>query len=200
MTDPFTSTSKIVQRLHKEYKKHPKLIIAVDFDDTVYDFHGGGAHHDRVQQALLKCNELGFYVVLWTASAPERFAFMREYMQDIGVHISAINENPIELPFGNHKKMYYNILLDDRAGLGQSLDALEIFMDDIKSKPCAEAPESCSDDVNPIAVALSNCSEALRIHGFAYPRTCKECGLGPCKQLKLPSPSMTSHIQGHQKL
>jgi hypothetical protein len=33
MMDPFTSTSNIVKRLHKEYNKHPKLIIACDFDE-----------------------------------------------------------------------------------------------------------------------------------------------------------------------
>lgn len=180
MTDPFTITSKIVQRLHKEYNRHPKLIIACDFDDTVYDFHQQGAWHDRVHDVLRKCNELGFYVVLWTASDPKRFAFMKEYMQDINVHISAINENPIELPFGNHKKMYYNILLDDRAGLGQALDALEIFIDDINRHATSE---TMTEDVNPIAAALTNCSEALRKSGHAYPRTCKECALGPCKHL-----------------
>ena len=176
--DPFTSTSKIVERLHKEYNKHPKLIVACDFDDTAYDFHNQGAQHTRVLEALRKCNELGFYVVLWTASAPERFNFMKEYMKEKQVHISAINENPIELPFGNHKKMYYNILLDDRAGLGQALDALEILINDIKSKPTPET----SADVNPIAASeLMQCSEALRIHGLAYPRTCVACGFGPCK-------------------
>lgn len=174
--DPFTSTSKIVERLHKEYNKHPKLIVACDFDDTAYDFHNQGAQHTRVLEALRKCNELGFYVVLWTASAPERFNFMKEYMKEKQVHISAINENPIELPFGNHKKMYYNILLDDRAGLGQALDALEILINDIKSKPTPET----SADVNPIADAFG-CSQARQRAGLPYARTCGVCQLGPCK-------------------
>ncbi len=29
----------------------------------------------------------------------------------------------------------------------------------------------------------STCSNALRAHGKAYPRTCKKCGLGPCVAL-----------------
>jgi hypothetical protein len=40
------------------------------------------------------------------------------------ITIASINENPIDLPFGNNGKIYYNILLDDRAGLGQALDTL----------------------------------------------------------------------------
>jgi hydroxymethylpyrimidine pyrophosphatase-like HAD family hydrolase len=186
MTDPFTSTSNIVKRLHKEYKKHPKLIIAVDFDDTVYDFHKRGALHERAINVVKQCAALGFYVVLWTASAPERFDFMRTYMKDNGIHVDAINENPIKLPFGNNGKIYYNILLDDRAGLGQALDALEIFLDNIQNsrEPEAMAPQPEKPDMNnPIAVQIQtlNCSQLLNAAGFASPRTCTTCGLGPCK-------------------
>ena len=189
MTDPFSSTSNIVKRLHREYKKHPKLVVAVDFDDTAYDFHQQGEEHLRVLQVLRQCNELGFYVVIWTASAPERFEFMKEYMQQHQVHISSINENPIKLPFGNHKKIYYNILLDDRAGLGQALDALEIFIDNIHNdrKPATEAPT-----VNPIATQINlqdlaiaaNCNQLLEAAGLVHARTCIACGLGPCKHSK----------------
>jgi hypothetical protein len=181
-TDPFTSISKCVQRLHKEYNKHPRLIIAVDFDDTVYDFHSQGAEHKRVINVLKQCKALNFYVVLWTASKPERFEFMRGYMQALGITVDAINENPIVLPFGNHNKIYYNILLDDRAGLGHSLETLEIFINDIERRQTPETSAESADVVNPIAASeLMNCCEALRVQGLAYPRTCAACGLGPCK-------------------
>jgi hypothetical protein len=183
MTDPFTSTSNIVKRLHKEYKKHPKLIIAVDFDDTVYDFHKLGALHERAINVVKQCNVLGFYVVLWTASAPERYSLMNEYMHEHGIQVDAINKNPIKLPFGNNGKIYYNILLDDRAGLGQALDALEIFLDNIQNsrEPEAMAPQPEKPDMNPIAVQTLNCSQLLREAGLPSPRTCIECGIGPCK-------------------
>jgi hypothetical protein len=186
MMDPFTSTSNIVKRLHKEYKKHPKLIIACDFDDTLYDFHKRGALHERAINVVKQCNALGFYVVLWTASAPERFNFMKTYMKDNGIHVDAINENPIKLPFGNNGKIYYNILLDDRAGLGQALDALEIFLDNIQNnrEPEAMAPQPEKLDMNPIAVQTLNCSQLLHEAGLASPRTCITCGLGPCKYPK----------------
>ncbi len=178
MNDPFTTTSKCVERLLKEYNKHNRLIVAVDFDDTVFDYHSGGSGHERVLNALRECKKLGFYLVVWTASDPSRFDEMKVFMHDRGIKIDSINENPIPLPFGNHKKIYYNILLDDRAGLGQSLDTLETVITIIKStqdQP-AEQTNICAD-----RAASSLCNTVLRQQGKSYPRTCKGCGLGPCK-------------------
>lgn len=176
--DPYTSTSKASQRLFKEWQKHPKLLVAVDFDDTLFDFHKVGNSHQRVITALKKCNQLGFYVVLWSASKPERFAFMREYAASVGVEIASINENPIPLPFGNDKKIYYNILLDDRAGLGQALDTLEIVIGMIESQtPCESGSDQ--EDQSP-TVLYPDCSTYLLNIGRSYPRTCKACRLGPC--------------------
>ena len=47
------------------------------------------------------------------------------------IKITGINANPIPLPFGNHGKIYFNILLDDRAGLSQSIDILNKLIDKI---------------------------------------------------------------------
>jgi len=92
----------------------------------------------------------------------------------------------IKLPFGNNGKIYYNILLDYRAGLGQALDALEIFLDNIQNsrEPEAMAPQPEQPDVNPIATQTLYCSQLLHEAGFASPRTCITCGLGPCKYPK----------------
>lgn len=122
--DTFFSTDKAVVRLFNEWKKHPKLLVACDFDDTVFDFHKMGNDHTQVIELLKRCKKLGFYVSLFTASKPERYDFMRKFMKELGVEIDAINENVIVLPYGNNGKIYYNILLDDRAGLGQAYTTL----------------------------------------------------------------------------
>jgi len=57
---------------------------------------------------------------------------MIEYMADHGIKISSINKNPIDLPFGNHGKIYYNHLLDDRAGLESALKILKSLIDRIQ--------------------------------------------------------------------
>lgn len=126
--DFYFSTNNAIARLFKEWQKHPKLIVACDFDDTVFDFHKHGTEHKDVLDLLKKCKELGFYITIFTASKPERYEFMRKFMIENGIEIDAINQNVIPLPFGNNGKIYYNILLDDRAGLGQAYTTLKTLV------------------------------------------------------------------------
>jgi hypothetical protein len=44
------------------------------------------------------------------------------------LEIDGINTTPIDLPYGNNKKIYANIFIDDRAGLNESLNILEMAM------------------------------------------------------------------------
>jgi hypothetical protein len=122
--DTFFKTDKAVARLFNEWKKHPRLLIACDFDDTIFDFHNQGNDHSGVIDILKKCKNLDFYVTIFTASKPERYDLIRSHMKELGIEIDAINKNVIELPYGNNGKIYYNILLDDRAGLGQAYTTL----------------------------------------------------------------------------
>jgi hypothetical protein len=131
VTAPYMSTDVIKARLLKEYHAHPRLIIGVDFDDTVFDFHNEGHTYERIIALLRRCQHIGFYIVLFTASAPERHKFMNDYMLGQGIVLDFINKNPIPLPYGHHGKIYYNILLDDRAGLGQAVEALTWLVDKI---------------------------------------------------------------------
>ena len=117
IADPFLDNTLCVARLYDEYKRHPKLIIGCDFDDTVYDFHEQGHTHDNVIELLRKCQALGFYITLFSASKPERHEMMKEVMLKHGITVDSINKNPIDLPYGNCGKIFYNILLCDRAGL-----------------------------------------------------------------------------------
>lgn len=130
--DPFFNRSNCVDRLFKEYQKHKKLIIACDFDDTVYPYSNPDAQFPGILSLLHQCQDLGFHIVMFTASAPERFDFIRKWMTDRGIEIAAINKNPVEgLPFGHHGKIYFNILLDDRAGLWEAVCTLQAVINRI---------------------------------------------------------------------
>lgn len=125
MVDPYFKTAACIDRLLDQYKKSPKLIVAVDFDDTVYDFHKAGHTFETVLQLLRRCKALGFYIVVYTSAAKDRHNFMRGYLGINGIEIDSINANTIDLPYGKEGKIFYNILLDDRAGLGQAFNVLE---------------------------------------------------------------------------
>ncbi len=134
MIDPFFNTVECAVRLKKEYEKHKRLIIAVDFDDTVFDFHNNGNDFDNVIDILKRCKKLGFYIVCFTASDPERYKGIWDYFWMKGVELDSINKNPIDLPYGKHGKIYYNILLDDRAGLYQAYTTLDIVVSQIEQE------------------------------------------------------------------
>lgn len=134
MNDPFMNNENCVERLIAEWRKHPRLIVALDYDDTVFDWRSVGSDHKVVLDLIRECQKLNFYIVMWTASDPARFPFIQEFMRNAGIDVSSINENPIELPFGNHKKIYYNILLDDRAGLSASVKILQRVINRIKEE------------------------------------------------------------------
>lgn len=132
MNDPYIHNNLCVNRLYKEYQTHGKLIVALDFDDTIYDFHKEGHVYSRVEWIIKRCQNLGFYIVLFTGTAKEKWPSQIEYLGKKGIHVTFVNQNPIPLPFGNDGKIYYNILLDDRAGLGQSLKILNEVLNRIE--------------------------------------------------------------------
>ncbi len=129
MNDPYIDIGTCVARLRREQAKHPRLIVAFDFDDTVFPYHGTDDTHEWALAILRRAQAAGFYLVLFTASDPSRFGEMTLFLATHDIRVDSINENPIPLPFGHHGKLYYNILLDDRAGLGQALTILNTLLD-----------------------------------------------------------------------
>lgn len=116
----------MVARLVREWGKHRRLIIAVDFDDTVYPYRVEDPSGYGRRIALLRmCQGLGARVVVWTASNPDRYPMIREYLEERGLRVDAVNENAPGLPFGNWGKIYANIYLDDRGGLAEAEATLE---------------------------------------------------------------------------
>lgn len=116
----------MIERLVREWEKHGGLILAVDFDDTLYpysmeDREGYAARFDL----LRRCQEAGCRVIVWTASDPKRYTMIKEYVEERGVRVDGMNQNPGGLPFGNWGKIYANLYLDDRAGLHEAQTTLE---------------------------------------------------------------------------
>lgn len=122
------SGNKYAERLVSEWMKYGSIILAVDFDDTLSEWgFKQEQDHKMFQETIdliLFAQTLGCYVVIFTACAPDRYEFIKEYCLSRGLAIDSINENPIDLPYGKTKKIYYNWNLCDRSGLEQALDIL----------------------------------------------------------------------------
>jgi hypothetical protein len=122
--------NKYTNRLLEEWKQHSKIVIAVDFDDTISIWRKDFNKEDiyRTIELLKKAYVTGAHIVIFTVCNTERYEDIEKYCNEIGINISSINKNPINLPYGMNGKIYANIFLDDRAGLTQALDILEEAM------------------------------------------------------------------------
>jgi len=136
MSNRYTNTASCVDKLYREYLKHPKLIVAVDFDSTVYDYEQTGDTYEDTWAVLKRCQDLGFYLVCYTCSAPERYGFIYDYFYTHGITIHGINCNVLPPPanWGPDAKIYYNIFLEDKSGLGQTLEILETLLTKIENR------------------------------------------------------------------
>lgn len=124
-----------VKRLFEEWKKHGKIIIAVDFDDTIcmWNPHFNKPDIERVIKLIKQAYLTGAYIVIFTASDIDRYPEIQKYCDELQIPISAINTNPIDLPYGKNGKIYANIFLDDRAGLIESCNILEEALYQVRS-------------------------------------------------------------------
>lgn len=120
--DPFMETENCVNRLFEQYKKFDNLLIGYDYDDTLYDYWKLGDKFPRMIEILKRCSDLGLTMILLTSKASQEE--MDEVIADVeclGIRVDYLNESPA-LP--GSAKPYVNIMLDDKAGLGQAYEIL----------------------------------------------------------------------------
>lgn len=119
--DHYLDYDNVYSRLYNEWLTHGKLIIAYDFDNTVHDFHDAGHTYNNVIGLLRRCKYIGAHFIVFTAN-PDTY-FVRKYLSEHQIPFDTVNQN---LPFIDSKgvKPYYNILLDDRAGLESAYEVL----------------------------------------------------------------------------
>ena len=130
ISDPYFSTDRCVTRLLEQYALHNNLIVGYDFDDTVYDYHNHGYRYDKAISLLRKCTELGFTMVLYTAQETEEGILNCDRVcESLDIGIDYINRSPV-MPRSD--KPFFNILLDDKAGLGQACEILEKTLNEIE--------------------------------------------------------------------
>ena len=112
-------------RLVEQYKKMDRLIIAYDFDDTVSPYSSSSCC--RAASAIRKAREhLNAYLIVYTCNQDEEK--LKKYLDKEKIPYDAINENAPFIHFNKKGKLYYNLLLDDKAGLHQTIEDLEALI------------------------------------------------------------------------
>lgn len=119
--------NKYVERLLREFREHGRILLAIDFDSTLKSWHTIQNDGDIARViSLVKRVQEYTYNIIFTSCDPNRYDEIRQHCKDIGVRVDVINQNAIEnLPYGHERKPLYNCLIDDRAGLHESLYILE---------------------------------------------------------------------------
>lgn len=120
MEDRYMYYDDCFNRLMLDIKTHGKLIIAFDFDNTIFDFHNSGDTYPMVVKLLQEAKEKGHTLLLFTAN--ENLKLCIQFCEDNFIKPDYVNDSPVN-PGG--RKPYYNILLDDRAGLGMCYSLLK---------------------------------------------------------------------------
>lgn len=127
MSDPYIWEENCSSRLEKDLEKHGTLYIAFDFDNTVFDYHQIGDDFQQIRKLLRDAKRLGHKLILFTSNEGERLLHMKAYCLLEGFEPDWINENPER---GGERKPYFNILLDDRAGLPSSFRILRKLLNE----------------------------------------------------------------------
>lgn len=131
MMDEYLIPNNSFLRLYKEYKQYKSLVIAYDFDNTVYDFHKKGKAYTQVIWLLQKLKSMNCICICFTANEDEQF--IRDYCKLWNIPLDKLNENP-DFFKSESKKIYYNAFLDDRAGLQQVFQELTLLVNLIENE------------------------------------------------------------------
>ena len=93
-----------------------KLIIAVDFDGTIVEhmYPFIGRERTGALKTLKKLKDDGHRLILWTCRSGIPLADAVNFCTESGVTFDAINDNIKGINFETSRKIYYDVLIDDR--------------------------------------------------------------------------------------
>lgn len=122
--DEYLNEHAAVERLVNEWEKYGKLIVAYDFDETVFDYNKKGATYEQVIELLKTCKQLGCTMIVFTCRPFEHYEIVENYLKENGIPYDFINENDPTVEFETSRKIFYNIFFDDRAGLKSAYEIM----------------------------------------------------------------------------
>jgi predicted mannosyl-3-phosphoglycerate phosphatase (HAD superfamily) len=126
--------------LEQAYIDHSQIIIAFDFDNTVFDYHNVGLDCSKIINILKECHDYEFPLICFTSNSGDKIHFIKGFLNAIGITKVLINDQHnfissyIDSPITHFTKPYANIYLDDKSGLKDSYNRLNKLITKIKNK------------------------------------------------------------------
>ena len=115
-----------VKKLISIFKQHGAIIIGVDFDDTIFPLNDKYINRCKAIRATLEEAKVCSKICLYTVADEQSLKYKIELMKLWGIPPDYVNESPIKL--GDGSKPFFNILLDDKAGLNEAHNILKQFI------------------------------------------------------------------------
>ena len=124
--------NRCARRLLWEYKNYEQLIVGVDFDNTIRPVKQDSSC-EAVVELLKRCSaDPKIVLCLWTISGGSdghlSLQEKVEYCKSLGIKLDYINKSPF-LEDDSGRKQFFNVLLDDRAGLESAYRNLKYVLD-----------------------------------------------------------------------
>ena len=133
-----TNPSFLLMRLIEQYQKQECLIVAYDFDDTVSPYWCAGC--TQVQSILRRLRDnISAYFIVYTCNKDHDK--IKKFLDKNDIPYDSINENA---PFAPQieGKLFYNVFLDDKAGLGEVVNTLDQFLYLVNNGAISKEPKS----------------------------------------------------------
>jgi hypothetical protein len=157
--DFFMDSNNVVNRLIDVYEQHGEILVAVDFDDTIYNTHGRNAQYSMVIELLQELKPYARFMC-FTASRKSRFPFIKRYWEANNLRMDVeVNENLFDMAWES-RKPYFNVILDDRCGLRQTYEDLCAFLKHVSGKDINRLPK--------FTITVSDLDEALKNNMEVY--------------------------------
>lgn len=125
---PFNE-ERCARRLLWEYQHYDHIIVGIDFDNTIKPVKSDSSC-EEILELLRRCsNDPKIILCLWTICPDGEGQKKFEYCKSQGIKIDYLNESPFLIGEWKGKKQYFNVLLDDRAGLESAYNNLKYVLD-----------------------------------------------------------------------
>lgn len=119
--DRYLKKGASYKRLLAEYKKHNTLVIGFDFNSTVHDYYKVGESYEMVRRLLRDLKSINCKCICWTTYKDPEYVI--KFCKENNIPYDGVNCEGVPLPWKS-RKPFFNILLDDRAGLLQTYNDL----------------------------------------------------------------------------